>query len=107
MRYYYVYILASKKKGTLYTGVTNNLIRRVYEHKHKIIKGFTKKYGVDKLVYFEQTEDINAAIQREKQIKKWFRKWKIELIEDMNPEWKDLYYEFEDIESVELEYPRN
>ncbi|HEY9166986.1 MAG TPA: GIY-YIG nuclease family protein [Candidatus Kryptonia bacterium] len=90
---YYVYILASKRNGTLYTGVTNDLIRRVRQHKDKMMNGFTKKYGVDKLVYFESTDDVTVAIRREKQIKKWYRKWKIELIESMNPEWKDLYDE--------------
>lgn len=92
-RAYYVYILASKRNGTLYTGVTNDLIRRVRQHKDKMIDGFTKKYGVDKLVYFESTDDVTVAIRREKQIKKWYRKWKIELIESSNPEWKDLYDE--------------
>ncbi len=91
---YYVYILASKKNGTLYIGVTNNLIRRVFEHKKKYTKGFTKKYKVDKLVYFEQTESIASAIGREKQLKTWLRKWKIELIDSFNPEWNDLYYEY-------------
>ncbi|MCL5034217.1 MAG: GIY-YIG nuclease family protein [Bacteroidetes bacterium] len=90
---YYVYILASKRNGTLYTGVTNNLIRRVGEHKAGTNEGFTKRYTVDKLVYFESTNDIRHAIKREKQIKKWLRKWKIELIESKNPEWKDLYDE--------------
>ncbi|NOZ64601.1 MAG: GIY-YIG nuclease family protein [Caldiserica bacterium] len=90
---YYVYILASKKNGTLYTGITSNLIRRVYEHKNNLIEGFTKKYNVHQLVYFEVVEDVNAAIHREKCIKKWKRAWKIELIEKNNPEWKDLYYE--------------
>jgi len=94
MNYYYVYILASRKDGVLYTGVTNNLLRRVFEHRHNISKGFSRKYNVHKLVYFEQTEDINAAIQREKQIKKWNREWKIKLIEENNPTWKDLYLEF-------------
>ncbi len=94
MYYYYVYILASKKNGVLYTGVTNNLIRRVYEHKHNLCKGFTRMYNVHKLVHFEQTDDIYAAIQREKQLKKWKREWKIILIEESNKEWKDLYYEF-------------
>ena len=87
---YYVYILASKRNGTLYIGVTNNLYRRMYEHKNKIIGGFTKKYSIDKLVHFETTNDIRIAIQREKRLKKWYRKWKITLIEKENPEWKDL-----------------
>ena len=90
---YYVYILASKKNGTLYTGVTNNLLKRVYEHKHNLVEGFTKKYNVHQLVYYETTEDINIAIHREKCIKRWKRNWKIELIEKNNPEWKDLYDE--------------
>ena len=91
MQSYYIYILASKKNGTLYIGVTNDLIRRVYEHKKDIIKGFTEKYRVHRLVYYEQTDDIQNAILREKRMKKWRRRWKIELIEKRNPEWKDLY----------------
>jgi len=90
---YYVYILASKRNGTLYIGVTSELIKRVYEHKNNLINGFTKKYDVHNLVYYEPTEDINSAIKREKQLKKWKRAWKIELIEKNNPEWKDLYFE--------------
>lgn len=80
---------------TLYTGVTNNLHRRVYEHKQKLIKGFTSKYNITKLVYYEEYNDINDAIRREKQIKGWSRKKKIELIESFNPEWKDLSEEWE------------
>lgn len=91
LKTYYVYILASKRNGTLYTGVTNGLIRRVYEHKNDLTQGFTKKYKVHKLVYFECTENIAAAITREKQIKAWRREWKIELIEKQNPDWFDLY----------------
>jgi putative endonuclease len=87
---FYVYILASKRNGTLYIGVTNDLIRRIYEHKEGIVEGFTNRYGVHKLVYFEQTNDINSALLREKQLKKWNRRWKIELIEGFNPDWKDL-----------------
>ena len=86
MKTYYVYILASKRNGTLYIGVTNNLIRRVYEHKNDLINGFTKKYKVHMLVYYEHANDIYSAIQREKSLKKWERKWKIELIETMNPD---------------------
>jgi len=86
---YFVYLMANKS-GTLYTGVTNNLERRVYEHQHHLIDGFTKKYKIDKLVYFEETNDVIAAISREKQIKGWTRKKKITLIESMNPDWKDL-----------------
>ena len=85
--------MANKKNGTLYTGVTSNLPRRVYEHKNNLIKGFTERYGVHKLVYYEQTENNISAIEREKRIKKWNRNWKIELIEKNNPEWRDLYGE--------------
>ena len=90
---YYVYMLASKKNGTLYIGVTSHLSKRVYEHKRKLISGFTKKYNVDKLVYYEITEDVESAILREKRLKKWKRQWKVELIEQKNPEWNDLYYD--------------
>jgi putative endonuclease len=90
---YYVYIMASKKKGTLYIGVTGDLIKRVYEHKNDLVDGFTKKYGIHNLVHYEQTEDVNSAIQREKRLKAWKRQWKIELIEQMNPNWNDLYNE--------------
>ncbi len=90
---YYVYILASGRNGTLYTGVTNDLVRRVYEHKNDVIKGFTKRYGVHDLVWFEVHEDINEAILREKRIKKWNRTWKKRVIEETNPEWVDLYSE--------------
>ncbi|MFH0796496.1 MAG: GIY-YIG nuclease family protein [Candidatus Omnitrophota bacterium] len=88
---YYVYILASKKNGTLYLGITNNLLKRVYEHKNDVVDGFTKKYHVHQLVYYEETDDVKSAITREKQIKKWKRQWKIDLIEEFNPGWKDLY----------------
>ena len=81
----------TNKSGTLYTGVTNNLERRIYEHRHHLVKGFTNKYNIDKLVYFEETNDIHAAISREKQIKGWLRKKKIALIESLNPGWKDLF----------------
>jgi putative endonuclease len=86
---YFVYILTNKSE-TLYTGVTNNLERRVFEHKNHLIEGFTKKYKITKLVYFEETNDIRVAIEREKQIKGWNRKKKIALIESMNPDWQDL-----------------
>ena len=86
-----VYILASKRNGTLYVGVTSGLVKRVYEHRHDLADGFTKKYKVHCLVYFELHQDMNAAITREKQIKKWSRSWKIELIGKNNPTWKDLY----------------
>ena len=87
----YVYILASKKHGTLYVGVTADLVKRVYEHKNDLVKGFTQKYKVHQLAYFEVFEDIEEAIQRETCIKRWKRDWKIELIEKNNPEWNDLY----------------
>jgi putative endonuclease len=93
MKQYFVYILASKRNGTLYIGVTSDLIRRVYEHKNDLVDGFTKKYGVRALVYFDSTNDAYAAITREKQLKKWNRAWKIRIIEEKNPEWKDLYFE--------------
>jgi putative endonuclease len=88
---YYVYILASEKNGTLYIGVTSDLARRIYEHKNGLVRGFTKKYHVHKLVYCESYDYIDKAIETEKRMKKWNRKWKIELIERMNPEWNDLY----------------
>ena len=93
MKHYYVYIMTNKS-GTLYTGVTNNLERRVYQHKHKMIDGFTKKYNITRLVYYEVGNDIRAAIAREKQIKGWLRRKKIALIESMNPEWQDLSEEW-------------
>jgi putative endonuclease len=90
-RAYWVYILASKLGGTLYIGVTNNLVRRVYEHRMGLAEGFTKKYRVHRLVYFEPYGDVEEAIRREKQLKKWNRAWKIRLIEEHNPNWDDLY----------------
>jgi len=88
---YYVYILASKRNGTLYIGVTSDLSKRIFEHKNNLVDGFTKKYSVHNLVYYEETININSAIKREKRLKKWNRKWKIELIEKLNPNWDDLY----------------
>ena len=87
----YVYILASRKHGTLYIGVTSNLVQRVWQHKHNEFEGFTSKYSVHHLVYYEMTESIITAIEREKQLKKWNRQWKVNLIEKMNPEWRDLF----------------
>jgi putative endonuclease len=104
---FYVYILASGKNGTLYTGVTNNLLKRVYEHKKKLYKSFASKYHVDMLVYFEQTDDIYAAISREKNIKKWYRQWKINTIEATNLEWKDLYYDLGGTDNMFDEYYEN
>jgi putative endonuclease len=89
-RTYYVYILASKRNGTLYIGVTSNLIKRVYEHKNSLVDGFTKKYKTHMLVYFEQTDSVECAIIREKQLKKWNRDWKLKLIEESNHNWIDL-----------------
>ncbi len=88
---YYVYIMASKRNGTLYVGVTNDLIRRVYEHKTNVVEGFTEKYRVHKLVYWEQLDSVESAIQREKQLKRWNRQWKIALIEKQNSNWQDMY----------------
>ena len=90
---YYIYIMASKKNGTIYIGVTSDLPKRVYEHKNDLAEGFTKKYQLHNLVYFEKTQDIESAIKREKQLKKWNRKWKLDLIEENNPKWNDLYEE--------------
>ena len=91
---YYVYILASKRNGTLYIGVTNDLERRLYEHRNNLIEGFTNKYNVHHLVYYEDVNDIQTALQREKQLKRWTREWKIELIEKVNHEWRDLADDF-------------
>ena len=88
---YYVYILANKERGTLYVGVTNDLMRRVYEHKEGLAEGFSKRHSVKRLVYFETHESIEAAILQEKRLKRWRRNWKIELIERDNPHWVDLY----------------
>jgi len=88
---YFVYILASDRNGTLYIGVTNNLTKRVWEHKNEVVEGFTSKYLVKKLVYYEQHSEIEFAIRREKRLKKWDRQWKLELIEKNNPLWHDLY----------------
>jgi putative endonuclease len=88
---YCVYLLASRRHGTLYLGVTNDLLRRVHEHKSKAVPGFSARYGVDRLVWYEVHQDVSAAIAREKQIKKWRRDWKIVLIEGDNPNWNDLF----------------
>jgi putative endonuclease len=88
---YYVYLLTSRKHGTLYIGVTNNLVRRVYEHKQKAVTSFASRYGIDKLVWFEVYDRAEAAITREKALKKWKRAWKIRMIEETNPEWIDQF----------------
>jgi putative endonuclease len=87
---YFVYILASRRNGTLYVGITNDLVRRMSEHKGKFVSGFTRKYGVDKLVYFEEYASILEARARERALKRWQRAWKLALIEKMNPQWRDL-----------------
>jgi len=94
MKEYYVYMMASKRNGTIYTGVTSNILKRVYEHKNNIFKGFTAKYSVHQLVYFENHNDIRFAIEREKKIKGWSRKKKLSLIESKNPKWSDLSEEW-------------
>jgi putative endonuclease len=94
MKTCYIYLMASKKNGTLYLSVTNDLVHRVWQHKDNVHEGFTKRYGVHRLVWYKATTDIETAIRREKQMKKWRRQWKINLIEKDNPEWKDLYEEF-------------
>ncbi len=94
MKQYYVYIMASKRNGTLYIGVTNDIIRQAYEHKQGIIEGFTQKYKVNRLVYYEITDNIGYAITREKRLKAWKRQWKLELNEIVNPDWRDLSEDF-------------
>ena len=89
----YVYIVTNRPQGTLYIGVTSNLPHRIYQHRNKLADGFTKAYNLQQLVYFETSESIASAIVREKQLKNWRRQWKIELIETLNPEWRDLYEE--------------
>jgi putative endonuclease len=88
---YYVYILASRKDGAIYIGVTSDIVRRVYEHRIKAVPGFTSKYDITRLVWFEIYDDPESAISREKELKKWWRSWKIQLIEAQNPQWNDLY----------------
>ena len=86
-----IYIITNKPNGTLYIGVTSNLVKRIYEHKNKFVDGFSRKYNLDKLVFYEVIDEMEVAIKREKQLKNWHREWKIELIQKMNPEWNDLY----------------
>ena len=96
MSNYWVYIMASKRNGTLYVGVTSDLEKRVYQHKHDEVEGFTSKYKVHDLVWSESCEEMREAIYREKQLKKWNRRWKLNLIEETNPDWRDLYYDMTD-----------
>ncbi len=98
LKQYYVYILTNRNNNVLYIGVTNNLVRRTYEHKNKLVEGFSKRYKLIKLVYYETTGSIESAIEREKQLKNWHRDWKINLINQFNPEWKDLSNDFLDPE---------
>lgn len=93
MKQFYVYILSNERNGTLYTGVTSDLLKRIYEHKNDLVEGFSKRYGIHNLVWYEMHETAESAISREKQIKKWQRKWKLELIDKSNPFWDDLYKE--------------
>ena len=93
MKQYFVYILASQRNGTLYVGVTNDLVRRTFEHRDEELEGFTQRYGVGMLVYYEFYDEVHLALQREKNIKHWSRKWKLNLIEGFNPTWRDLYDE--------------
>jgi putative endonuclease len=88
---YYVYILASRKDGAIYVGITNDIVRRIYEHRIKAVRGFTSKYNITRLVWFEIYDDAISAISREKELKKWKRAWKVQLIEAQNPQWEDLY----------------
>ena len=90
MKRYFVYVLTNNSNEVLYIGVTGNLKRRIYEHQNKLVKGFTEKYNLNKLIYFEETIDVHSAISREKQLKNWHREWKINLINDSNPNWSDL-----------------
>jgi putative endonuclease len=99
MKSFYVYILCSKRNGTLYIGMTSDLIKRIYEHKNNLLDGFTKRYSVHTLVWYEAHDNAETAIQREKQIKKWERAWKLGLIEENNPTWKDLYDDILELDS--------
>ena len=92
MHHYYVYIMTNKPNGVLYVGFTSNLLKRIYEHKNNITAGFTSKYKLHKLVYYDYTNDVNAAISHEKRLKKWNRQWKIDLVTKFNPSWEDLFY---------------
>jgi len=105
MKKYFVYILTNKSNRVLYIGMTNNLPRRIWEHKQRLVKGFTQKYNCTKLVYFEETESVHAAIEREKQLKNWRRQWKINLIAKNNPDWEDLAEKFNLLRDAEPRDP--
>jgi len=96
---YYVYIITNKRRGTLYTGMTNNIMRRGFEHKEKLVPGFTKRYNLDRIVHSEEFANVSDAIKREKQVKNWHRDWKVNLIEENNPDWDDLAAFAEDPET--------
>ncbi|MBM4348320.1 MAG: GIY-YIG nuclease family protein [Deltaproteobacteria bacterium] len=95
LKQYYVYMLTNKTNRVLYIGVTNDLERRIFEHKNKLVEGFSKKYNLNKLIYYEVTTDVRSALEREKQLKNWHRDWKLNLVKNFNPEWKDLAGKFE------------
>ena len=101
----YIYILTNRLRGTLYIGVTNNLLRRVWEHRQRVVPGFTQKYRLRRLVYFEHCTDFATAIEREKKLKRWRRQWKLDLIEGENPKWHDLYPEIAQSEEVNTDVP--
>ena len=104
MKYYFVYIVTNKVRGTLYVGVTSDLARRVAQHKSKTFRGFTATYGLNKLVYFEMFGDVREAIRREKRLKRWNREWKIEAIEASNPYWRDLFLDwFPDTDGIDMD----
>ncbi len=96
MKKYWIYIMASKRNGTLYTGITGNLLARIWQYKRGLVEGFSKKHHVTRLVYYEEYDDVSLAIWREKRIKRWNRRWKIKIIESINPSWDDLYNNFID-----------
>ncbi len=90
-KHFYVYIMTNKKHGTMYIGVTSNIIKRIWEHKNHVVKGFTEKYNLDKLVYYEVHDNAESAIRKEKRLKEWQRLWQVDLVDKFNPEWHDLY----------------
>ena len=99
MKRYFVYIITNKYNTVFYIGVTSDIIKRIFEHKNKLVKGFSQKYNLIKLIYFEETNDVNKAISREKQLKNWHRQWKINLVRETNPDYKDLALEWYEVDS--------